>query len=82
MPSSASREAYSCGAVPSSAGTGATSTTSPTCVAPSSPALSDGDGAGVTVPGSPGAACDKSTVASAALGQSGAGSGVPTSSAC
>jgi hypothetical protein len=65
------------GVAPSASG--ATWTTSPTWLA--SP-VAGADGAGVTLPGSPGAALERSTVASAALGQSGAGSALPTSSAC
>ncbi|MGW0601718.1 hypothetical protein ACWD11_31955 [Streptomyces sp. NPDC002776] len=44
--------------------------------------LGDTDGSGVTVPGSPGAAWDRSTSTSPATGHFGAGRALPASSAC
>ncbi|MET8573986.1 hypothetical protein [Streptomyces sp. NPDC005012] len=63
---------------PSVTGAGATSTTSAISVAVSP--LEEGEGDGLTVPASPTAACDRSTIASPADGHSGAGNGLPTSS--
>lgn len=77
--SSASLARDNCAEAPPRSSTGATSTTSVTLLLP---LLAEADGLAVTVPGSPGAACDRSTFASAAFGHFGVGSALPASSAC